>query len=471
MRKLVTAGGFSREHSIIVVFALALSAALGIVPQRVQASGWYFTERGVRSLGRGGAFVAGAKGAESLWINPAGLKGSGNSFTMEGNLNFLRGSFQRLDDAGTVRAKEDVEIAYLPIPMFAVTKDFGLEDFSFGFGVYLPQFAVTSWPSQVNGGPAPNRYSLYSIKGSIFGNFTAGVAYHGIPGLSLGLTAALITGRFKASTALSACDGFLCVNPEDPTFDVTASITMRRFASVMIGAGLIYDMGPVSIGASLQPPWNMKGRTDLDVTLPSDPAFSQAKIEGTGGKMDVPFPWIGRVGVEVHPSESFRFELAAVYEGWSRQDEITVKANDMWIRDVIGIGDYQVGSIKIQRMMSDAYSFRGGFEYFMEDMGLTLRMGASYDTTAIKDKAMSPMTLDANKVVAGMGVTLHAGSVLDIDVLYGHVFMPDRQIRNSEIIQPTAIRPPQSAAAQSHIGNGTYTMESDFAGLGATFHF
>ncbi|MFT3926821.1 MAG: outer membrane protein transport protein [Myxococcales bacterium] len=459
------------RNNFFLVLALALSAAIGLAPQRASASGWYLTERGVRSLGRGGAFVAGAKGAESLWINPAGLKGAGNSFTMEGNLNFLRGSFQRLDDGGNLRAKEELDIAYLPIPMFAITKDFGLEDFTFGFGVYLPQFAVTTWPSQVNGGPAPNRYSLYSIKGSIFGNFTAGLAYHGIEGLSLGLTAALITGRFKASTALSACDGFLCQQPEDPSFDVTSTIVLRRFASVMIGAGLTYEIGPITIGGSLQTPWNMKGKADLDVTLPSDPAFSHAKVTGAEGKVNVPFPWIGRVGIEVKPTETFRFELAAVYEGWSRQDNINVQANNMWIRDVVGIGDYQVGSIKIQRLMSNAYSFRGGFEFTTEDQGMTFRMGASYDTTAIKDRAMSPMTIDANKVVAGIGLTLHAGSVMDFDIVYGHVFMPDRQVRNSVITQPTAIRPPQSTADQSHIGNGNYTMESDFAGIGSTFKF
>ncbi len=459
------------RNSFFLILALVVSVIGILLPQRADASGWYLTERGVRSLGRGGAFVAGAKGAESLWINPAGLKGAGNTFSMEGNLNLLRGSFARIDDLGVQRDKVELDVAYLPIPMFAVTKDFGLEDFTFGFGVYLPQFAVTTWPSQVNGGPAPNRYSLYSIKGSIFGNFSAAVAYHGIEGLSLGLSAALITGRFKASTALSACDGFLCVHPEDPSFDVTSTIVLRRFATVMIGAGLTYEIGPVTIGGSLQTPWNMKGKADLDVSLPVDPAFSHAKVTGGEGKVNVPFPWIGRVGVEIHPSESFRFELAAVYEGWSRQDEISVQANSMWIRDVVGIGDYQVGTIKIQRMMSNAYSLRGGFEYFMEDLGMTFRMGASYDTTAIKDKAMSNMTLDANKVVTGIGLTFHAGSVFDLDLVYGHVFMPDRTVKNSEIVQPTAIRPAQSIANQSHIGNGVYSMESDFIGIGSTFRF
>ena len=79
--------------------------------------------------------------------------------------------------------------------------------------------------------------------------------------------------------------------------------------------------------------------------------------------------------------------------------------------------------------------------------------------------------LDANKLVTGFGLTLHAGKVFDLDLVYGHVFLPDRQIRNTEITQPTAIRPAQAPVDQSHIANGNYTMEADFAGIGSTFYF
>jgi long-chain fatty acid transport protein len=458
-----------RSHTFLT-FVLVLGVLVGALPRQAHASGFYLMERGVRALGRGGAYVAGAQGAESLWINPAGLKGSGNSFRMEGNLTLFRASFERIDDAGTTRPSVDLGTAKLPIPLFGLTKDFGLEDFTFGFSVYAPSFAVYDWPSSVDGGPAANRYSLYSLKGSIFGNIAAGVAWHGLEGLSLGFAATLITGRFKDSMALSACDGFVCVHPEDPSFDATTTITVRRFATVMVGGGLTYEAGPVKFGASAQTPWNIKGNADVDVKLPSDPLFANASLDGNEAKIKVPFPWVGRVGLEFKASESFKMEVAAVYEAWSAQQQIVAKSSNMWIRDVVGIGDYQVGTIKIQRLMSDAYSLRGGFEYFMEEAGITLRMGASYDTTAVKDKALTPLLMDANKIVAGLGLTIHVGSVFDFDMVYGHIFMPDRQIRNSEITQPTAIRPPLAPADQSHIGNGNYTMEADFVGIGSTFH-
>ncbi len=453
----------------LLVLALLSCAVTSLLPQTAQASGFYLMERGVRSIGRGGAFVAGAEGAESLWINPAGLKGSGESFRMEGNLGLLRSKYTRFAGDRTLSPVE-LDVAYLPIPLFGITNDFDTDDWDFGLAVYVPQLALYTWPDQVNGGPAPQRYSLYSLKGSIFANFAAGLAWHGVEGLSIGVSAALIAGRFKAATALSACDGFVCTHPEDPAYDATAVITMPFFATVMLGAGITYEAGPVKIGASVQSPWNINGRANYDVTLPAAAIFNDARLEGNKGRLKVPFPLIARLGIEVRPIEELRIEVAAVYEQWSRQDAITASTKGMFIRNVVGIGDYEVGNINIQRDMTDSYSFRGGFEYYLEDMEITIRGGMSYDTTALKDKALTPLTLDANKLVLGMGLTLHVGSVFDLDLVYGHIFMPDRTITDSAIAQPSAIRPP-SEIGRSYIGNGKYEMEADFLGIGSTMHF
>lgn len=448
--------------------ALALCALATLIPVRAFASGFFLTERGVRTLGRGGAFVAGAEGAESLWINPAGLKGAGKSFRMEGNATLTHASFQRIDDGNIVQPTVDLNTAFLPVPLFGITNDFDLDDWDFGIALYTPSASVYRWPDNVDGQAAPQRYSLYSLQGSIFGNLAVGAAWHGLEGLSIGLSAALITGRFKATTALSACDGLVCVHPEDPDFDATATI-VRPFATMMLGAGLTYEAGPITFGVSAQSPWTIKGEADVDVKLPSSPIFADAVVDGNKGDVNIPFPWIGRAGLQYKPVDALALEVAATYEAWSVQDEISVKSDDIYLRNIVGIGDYQVGTIKIQRLMTDAISMRAGFEYLLEDMEITLRGGVSYDQTALKDNALSPLTLDSNKVVLGMGATLHLGSVMEVDFVYGHVFMEDREIRDTDIVQPAALRP--APVVQSHIANGNYKMEADFFGLGSTTHF
>ena len=54
-----------------------------MIAQDARAAGLYFTDRGVRPLGRGGAFVAGADDFNATWYNPAGLADAGTSFLLD----------------------------------------------------------------------------------------------------------------------------------------------------------------------------------------------------------------------------------------------------------------------------------------------------------------------------------------------------------------------------------------------------
>ncbi len=53
---------------------LALAAFVACaLPRAAHAGGFYMTDRGVRPVGRGGAFIAGADDQHAVWYNPAGL--------------------------------------------------------------------------------------------------------------------------------------------------------------------------------------------------------------------------------------------------------------------------------------------------------------------------------------------------------------------------------------------------------------
>ena len=54
-----------------------------------RAAGLYFSDRGVRPMGRAGAFVAGADDLGAIWYNPAGLADAGTSVLVDfGYLHF-----------------------------------------------------------------------------------------------------------------------------------------------------------------------------------------------------------------------------------------------------------------------------------------------------------------------------------------------------------------------------------------------
>src|ERR1700691_3535901 len=60
--------GSCSRHGTALLCAVTLSVGAG----EARASGLYFSDRGVRPLGRGGAFVAGADDLGAIWYNPAG---------------------------------------------------------------------------------------------------------------------------------------------------------------------------------------------------------------------------------------------------------------------------------------------------------------------------------------------------------------------------------------------------------------
>jgi long-chain fatty acid transport protein len=433
-----------------------------LAPRRASAGNFYLTDRGVRPMAQGGAYVAGAEGAEALWYNPAGLSGSGRSVRAEGMVTMLDASFQRIDDQGVVRKKVDLNQPILPIPLIGYTDNFKLPDWTFGIGLFAPNSQTYDWSSK-----GPQRYSIVSTEDSIIAHLAGGIAWSGIKGLSIGLAPTLIAGRFVTDTVFSACDGVTCVYPESPEDDAPSTVDLNPFFAFQLGVGLSYDMGIVKVGASAHTPYNISGNAKLEVTLPDNPVFDEAYVEGDEIKLTVPFPWLLRFGVEARPLDALRLELAYVIEGWARQDQIDVDPQGITMRNIFGIGDYEVGKLSLQRGSSNVHSFRFGGEYDFGEVPLVVRAGASYDTSSFDDKVLSPLTLDSEKLIVGLGLTWKATDTLDFDFVYGHVFLKDKQVRNSTIEQPTALRP--MPTAKNIIANGDYTMEANYFGLGLTY--
>lgn len=68
----------TRALRAATVFAAAWASVSAIATATdAHAAGLYFSDRGVRSVGRGGAFVAGADDLGVVWSNPAGLADAG----------------------------------------------------------------------------------------------------------------------------------------------------------------------------------------------------------------------------------------------------------------------------------------------------------------------------------------------------------------------------------------------------------
>lgn len=450
--------------------ALLMCAAMLAPAADARAGGMYITDRGTRPLGRGFAFVAGADDAGALWYNPAGLAFAGEQFFLDTTITLFEGDFARVDSGGTRLPTVSTTPPILPIPMIAYTNSLGLEHFNFGAGVLVPNLVPFAWPEEIDAGgrpaPAPQRYSLISLDGSALAHIVIGASWQPTPELSIGASFQLIAGRLLARTALSACDGVICAQPENPEFDSMSEVDLA-VVTPTVSAGIIYDTGMVRLGASVQAPHWIYGPASIRVRLPTASVFDGAWVDGDSGSMSLPMAWMLRVGAEVRPMRELRVEGSVVLEGWGIQQEMTISPSDVYMRDVRALGDYQVGDISIPRHMNNVWSFRLGGEY---DLGpVTVRAGANYETTGFDDEYLTALTLDSNKLIVGLGASVEVSKGIFIDASYGHVFLEDREVTTSRVPQANPIRPP--APDPVYIGNGTYTMEANMFGVGMRWTF
>jgi long-chain fatty acid transport protein len=351
--------------------------------------------------------------------------------------------------------------------LLGYSDDFGLEDWDFALAVFAPNAQPYRFPDSVKGQAAPQRYSLIATDKSLIVHVAAGAAYSGIRNLSIGADAQLITGRFYTETVFTACDMFACAFPEDPEFDSRSVVDLDPFFTFTAALGVTYQFPYVKIGVSGHTPYTIGGDATLDAGLPTHPVFDDARLEGNRVELKVPFAGIARAGVEVSPIDGLLIELSGVREGWSRQRAIDVTPKDVWMRNVTGVGDYEVGRIRIDRQMQNVWSLRLGGEYTMPKPAIGLRAGAAYENGAFKDATLSPITLDSDKLLLGAGVSFGLPFGVSIDVSFAHVFLKDREVRTSTIEQPTALRPAPEAG--SHIANGDYVMEANVIGVGLTY--
>ena len=474
------------------LFVLSL-LVLASLPSPARAGGFYLLDRQPRALGRGGAFVAGADDPGSLWYNPAGLGFAGEQFQLDATLTLLNLDYSRVDSGGNTLDTVHGSNTPLPIPTIAGTFDFGIPNLTFGVGIFAPNAALMEYPEELNGGAAPQRYSLLSMQGSLIASLALGAAWRPIPELSIGLGVHVVYGAFAARTTLSACEGTICTFPEDPEYDAVAQLTLNPAISAIGTVGVVWDPGPVRLGFSLMTPFDLSGTASIRVRTPGAAAFDGAFVRTRSGDCDIAsvpdaevaadpnhrcrnttagvdldFPLILRFGIQLDLIENLALELAVVWETWSFQRAAVVVPNDVWFSDALGGAlDYQVGTLSIPRNMNDTVSVRLGGEYTIDHV-VTVRLGASYENGAFSDSWLQALTIDSDKIVVSGGASIRAVDGLWIDVMVGYAHLFPRNVTTSMVPQANPIRP---SAPLVPIGNGRYEMVAPFFGLGMRYDF
>ena len=179
----------------LVTAVLAAASALGMMAKDARAAGLYFSDRGVRPMGRAGAYVAGADDLGAIWYNPAGLADAGTSVLVDfGWLHFsdtYSRQLQIADAQGTYHTVTAPTVngaaPILPVPTIAGSLALDREHrFTLAAGFLAPQVALASYPNTVAGLPSPSRYSLGSYDGSALGILGTWIAWKPLEWLRVG---------------------------------------------------------------------------------------------------------------------------------------------------------------------------------------------------------------------------------------------------------------------------------------------
>lgn len=454
------------RHSVYVVHLLAwlLFALVALPAGPAAAGGLILHDRGARALGRGYALVAGVDDPSAVFYNPAALIDTqDNEVLADLTLTLLDADFTRVDSGGRTLEPVQADPVPLPIPTLAYAHSFGLRDFRFGLGVSAPSSPLLRWPADRY---AAQRYGLISLEGTILVEPTLGIAWQTpLAGLSVGLSPGLVVGAFQARMALSACDGAICTQPENPDYDALAEINSGTLVRPVATLGVLYEVWKLRLGLSVTTPYDLGQQATLRVRPPSAAIFQDATVVGDTADFTLQMPWRIRAGIEGRPLRALRVELSAVLETWSQQEAINIVPQDVRLEGVEAVGDYEVGPITLPRKMRDTVSVRLGGEFEAIANLLTVRAGVGYEPSAFRDRYRSVLTVDAGKWLLTLGGSLQLGDLL-LDAGYGLMRMSDATVSDTGVYQQNPIRP---AAAPVPVGNGTYTQSAHILSVGLRY--
>jgi long-chain fatty acid transport protein len=450
----------------------------------------YFADRGVRPLGRAGAFVAGGDDLGAMAYNPAGIYDAGGQFLIDGSWLHFTSDYTRqallpqFDPNTHKQVGEYVETypsvqgssPVLPIPTIGLSLQ-PHPQWVIALGIWAPNAAIASYPEVTDEGkPAPQRYSLINIDGSLLSIVSLTAAFAPSKELRFGASLQALVGKFRSLATFSGCipERFFCA-PEEPSWDVRAELSVSPIFTPSGNLGAVWaPSNNLRVGASFQLPFYVRAPATLKTRLPSTPVFEKASQDGQDASVAFDIPWTARLGIEVRPVADLRIEAGFAYDKWSMLDAINVTPDGVALTGVAGFPKrYLVPSTSLQKGFQDAFSLRIGGEYSFPLFGYTweARTGVSYESGAIPNELISVQTLDLPKVTAALGGSLHIGK-FRFDATYAHIFAFDATVDPHDA-RITQVSPVQAAPAKTpdYVNGGTYSARADVFGVGLAYTF
>jgi long-chain fatty acid transport protein len=446
--------------------ALWSSVVLGLSGHAL-AGGMVLPVRGVRALERAGALIAGADDADALWLDPAGLAhvhGAGTkAFLFDVAYLYHDVTIEPVDTTGAAQAAlSNQQPGRAPIPTLAAA--LALDDrLTIAGGITAPYAALHRYP-----GDGGQRFASVELAEATYALVTFGAALRISDSLRVGATLQNLVSSIRWSVVTSLCPGTAMCAPDDRTFDALMTVEQRDYISPTGSLGVQYDIARIAtLGLAVQGPARVAGDGTLTFQLPASTMFDDAMVTGSDASLGFTLPSIIRAGVEVRPADGLRVEAALAAELWSMHDDISIAPDRMRIEGVQGINAYDVHAMTIARDYKTSFAPALGVEW----IGAQAMLGAgiSYETAAAPLAHVSPLTVDAGKLLVGLGGG-YAADGWQLGGALGYVAVDDVELAvgQARVIQ---LQPLRDAPAAVIANAGTYRSSYIVAGIRAARRF
>ena len=273
---------------------------------------------------------------------------------------------------------------------------------------------------------------------------------------------------------------------EDPTSDVTFSLSVRDNASVAWNVATLIE--PPSkkwaFGLTIQPPttFNANGEISADFSehflhtdagIIVDPVASDDSVS-----MDIIMPLIIRSGFAFRPNEQIELELSYVFEHWSSlPDPLIVNDLAMPIKLKVGNNESEEiieGPIEIPSGYQSTHSVRLGGEW-QTTPALALRTGVIFETGGIPPQFVSASGMDRDKFGYGLGASYNITPKFSMDVGIFQSFFGKWTVEDSDIKRIAAevdLSDMSTSLIQDRVvGNGVYESNLFYGGMSGTYRF
>lgn len=415
-------------------YALLAAAyfSLAGLPTHAWAAGFTVYSQGTAAMGQGNAFVAEANDPSTIFYNPAGL----NQLQRPEIYAMVLVSSPKREFRGHTGHSSQTHQVFLPSGAFYLVYPVN-SSVVLGFGAYAPFGQESRWPDSWEG-----RYiTTYGNLKTYNLNPVISVQLHPRLSIALGLDAMLSTVRLKRKVALpfNLPDGDSKLQGEGYGFGFNLGMLLEVMEGIKFGLSYRYQTDITYEG-------------DLELPQPAGFGLMQVKLPASA---KLTFPPMVTMGLSVSRCQPFVFNFDVTWTGWSTFNAIDVRPSQPIIFNGV-----PTTALVQPRDWHDAWTFRFGMNYRVTDR-VKLRLGYTYDLSAIPNSTFDPQIINANQHIFTLGGDLKLNR-FTLGLAYNYLLGESRSKNN--MITTNGVPAPLQA-------NGSYQGTAQGLGLSLAYYF